>query len=409
MDTFNEIIGPVQNGVGVKGGISITVFGVQLMMAANPDFGVIKGDIKNGYNEASREHCLRIMKETGKLNHILAFSHALLNPVSYIGIGSGARVIDAGFKSCEGFDQGALEAGPFFALTVNPAFQNMHQTLAEKGGGVLAIMDDHYAMADPETLSEANNKLKSDLKVVGLDLQPKKSACYIREGLRDERWDEFRGEIPNGKLDDEDEECVDFGIEICNVPFGTEGFVKGYLNKKQTRIVGGFDRAKELLDPAEWPHPDIPTQQMLFLLTLACFQFQPDYWTRHIRPDFTDDFTKDIDEAVMGLVQMSTGLNFDSLPDFVKERIRLPICMKGCGPRSANSRRHAQYVGAISNCFPNLIDRKDQRGNVIEGRLNLPSVIEAIGEESFSFPIDRPFATFLSKLNGSNLVRLKYA
>ena len=236
----------------------------------------------------------------------------------------------------------------------------MYKALVEKGGGLVSVIDDHYPMGERETLFPINEKLKADLKVVGLDLQTKKSACYIREGLRDERWDELRGEIPNGKLIDDDEECVDFGIEICNIPFGTEGYVKGYLDKKQKRIIGGFDMAKELLDPAAWPHPDIPTQQMLFLLTLACFQFQPDYWSRHIRPDFTDDFTNVIDDAVMSLIKMSTGLNFDSLPDFVKERIRLPICMKGCGLRSANSRRHAQYVGAISQLLPESdCDRKD--------------------------------------------------
>ena len=157
------------------------------------------------------------------------------------------------------------------------------------------------------------------------------------------------------------------------------------------------------MDPVAWPHPDILTQQMLFLLTLACFQFQPDYWSRHIRPDFTDDFTNVIDNAVMSLVKMSTGLNFDSLPEFVKERIRLPICMRGCGLRSANSRRHAQFAGAVSNCLLTLIDRKDQRGNVIEGRLNLLSVIEVMGEDSFSFSIEQPFTTFLSKMSGSNL------
>ncbi|EJK46732.1 hypothetical protein THAOC_34586 [Thalassiosira oceanica] len=40
---YNAILGPVQIGVGVKGGISITVIGVQAALDANPDFGIIQG------------------------------------------------------------------------------------------------------------------------------------------------------------------------------------------------------------------------------------------------------------------------------------------------------------------------------------------------------------------------------
>ena len=88
-------------------------------------------------------------------------------------------------------------------------------------------------MGDRETLFEANEQLKIYLKKVDLDLQPNKSACYIRKDLRDQRWDELRGDIPNGKLDGGDGAGKNFGIAICNVPFGTEGYVKGYLSAKQ--------------------------------------------------------------------------------------------------------------------------------------------------------------------------------
>ena len=46
LDVFRDIIGPVQNGVAIKGGISLTAYAVQMMMEANPHFGVIKGDMQ---------------------------------------------------------------------------------------------------------------------------------------------------------------------------------------------------------------------------------------------------------------------------------------------------------------------------------------------------------------------------
>jgi len=50
---YIQILGPVQNGVGIRGGISIIAFGTQIIMDANPNFAVFQGDIKNGYNEIS--------------------------------------------------------------------------------------------------------------------------------------------------------------------------------------------------------------------------------------------------------------------------------------------------------------------------------------------------------------------
>ena len=40
-DTYNRHVAPIQNGVVVSRGISITSFGVQAVMDANPGFGAI--------------------------------------------------------------------------------------------------------------------------------------------------------------------------------------------------------------------------------------------------------------------------------------------------------------------------------------------------------------------------------
>ena len=63
--TYNEILGPVQNGVGVKGGISITAFGVMAARDAAPGHATIQGDIKNGFNEVQQETMLQEAKIQG--------------------------------------------------------------------------------------------------------------------------------------------------------------------------------------------------------------------------------------------------------------------------------------------------------------------------------------------------------
>ncbi len=51
--TFKKIVNPIRNGVGTQAGISITAFRVTTALDAAPEFGVIQGDLKNGYNEVS--------------------------------------------------------------------------------------------------------------------------------------------------------------------------------------------------------------------------------------------------------------------------------------------------------------------------------------------------------------------
>ena len=45
--------------MGVKGGISITAFGVMAVRDAAPGHATIQGDIKIGFNEVQREHAAR--------------------------------------------------------------------------------------------------------------------------------------------------------------------------------------------------------------------------------------------------------------------------------------------------------------------------------------------------------------
>ena len=55
--------------------------------------------------------------------------------------------------------------------------------------------------------------------------------------------------------------------------------------------------------------------------------------------------------------------------------MRLPLRNKGCGLREAEDIRYAQFIGAVAQCIPQLIDRLDKEGNIVPGRLNTESVM----------------------------------
>ena len=103
-------MGPVQNGVGVKGGISITTFGVQAILDANPSSIVIQGGIRNGYNEMKSECVLFSIRDSEKLDSTIAFSHALMLQAAYVGMGNGTQLVKSLFWCEEGVQQGAIKS-----------------------------------------------------------------------------------------------------------------------------------------------------------------------------------------------------------------------------------------------------------------------------------------------------------
>ena len=415
--TFNSILGPVQNGVGIKNGISITAFGVSSVLEARPDFACFQGDIKNGFNEVKRKTCIDSLIESGKLDHTLVFFHSILSPMAYIGMGFGTNVIEAPFVSAEGVPQGAPPSGFLFAMATNHAFQTLNNTLNADGGCASAIMDDNYSLGPPRTLAIAHAQFKLDLADVGLELRESKGKAYIAAEYRNDEWAECRGDIPDGVLLDGDDNpvLVDgspcYGISVCNVPVGSESYIKGYLQQKGVRIRRGFDKVSSLLDSARWPSPDIPTRQMLWILSLACLQFMGDYWLRHCNPSLTSEFAQEIDAGVDDLFELCSGMDTSTWTATAKERFRLPIRFKGCGLRQSDDRRHAQFVGGMLQSSLPLIDRKDAQGNVLPGRFHIPSLVHHFGEDSFSHPLDSPWETLLSHNNNPNSLSggLRYA
>ncbi len=120
---------------------------------------------------------------------------------------------------------------------------------------------------------------------VGLEFQPKKSACNIvAKEFCTAEWDTLRAVIPNGSITDADGNEV-FGMAVCNVPVGLAAFVKAYLARKGTHTLGGFATIDCLLDSGQWPHLDVPAWKILLILTLACFP----------HPDCTLEFAESID------------------------------------------------------------------------------------------------------------------
>ena len=202
------------------------------MLDSAPGFGTIQGGITNNrYNEIEREGVLMEIHEEHTLDDTLAFSHAMLEPVAYVCMGNGTCLIKAPLFSREEVHQGAVKSSWFFAINMERAFKYLHQFLAPRGVGVMAIINDNYVMGPPAVIFPTNDPFAENLKKVGLQLWPAKSKCFVNEAHRDDRWDRLRGSIPNGTITDNSGTKYN-GFTVYNVPIGQREYVTELRHKK---------------------------------------------------------------------------------------------------------------------------------------------------------------------------------
>lgn len=119
--------------------------------------------------------------------------------------------------------------------------------------------------------------------------------------------DTLWGKLPDRGLIDVNKNTL-HDFTVCNVPLGTKEFAEEYHDQCKTKIVKSSEKASALLDPVRWPHRVMPSRQMLWVLNLVCFQFNGNYCLWHVRPDYTENVSRGINNGVINLLQMCTGI-----------------------------------------------------------------------------------------------------
>ena len=81
----------------------------------------------------------------------------------------------------------------------------------------------------------------------------------------------------------------------------------------------------------------------------------------------------------------------------------------GAGFRSCARRTAVQYVGHLAQGAPQLLDRLDDKGNMVPGRMHIPPLVELFGEDSFNYPCTAPWAHILASGTGDTAAGLRQA
>ena len=72
------------------------------MLEPSPNFSIIKGDLKNAYNEIMRASIVDALLHEGVFNDIVVYIHETMKIDGYVGMGSGLNLITAPFQLAEG-------------------------------------------------------------------------------------------------------------------------------------------------------------------------------------------------------------------------------------------------------------------------------------------------------------------
>jgi len=126
------------------------------------------------------------------------------------------------------------------------------------------------------------------------------------------------------------------------------------LKKGGDKICSDLRLVGERMNLQTITSPELPSRQCLWQLNLRCLQFKGSYWCRHVPGRFTKSFSRQIDLEIDNITLLATGVDNrnPSLSSFTKERIRLPMNLKGLGVRDLEARRASEVLEVWSKAFP---------------------------------------------------------
>ena len=344
----SEELRPQQVAVGVSGGLSVMIHGVRLLLEQRGDFVVVRLDMRNAYNAASRAVLLRRLAEQPRLAHLAPFMHALSAGATDLLLGAMHQRLFPGTArgdSSEGTQQGLPPSSMIFCVGVHPELRCLSAELEPFGGCARATSDDVYAMGPAHAVFPAVARFAARLReMLDLEVQHHKSCCWSRHYDLDTcPWREQSG-IPVGTVivGDDLGGPVAEGVIVGGVPMGTPAFVAEHMRREASDIVSYIQTTVTQLQHS--PHA------LWAALYYSC-SHKFDYWLRHMPPVEVADAAAQIDAAMLVAVD-TIGYAGMMVDDIARRRLRLPARMRGCGIRQLTALAPIAYCA----CFVESVE-----------------------------------------------------
>ena len=219
--SFNSHFQPIQHGVAVKGGTELLIHHVSLLLESNPDWVLLKTDIKNAFNSLERTSLMpQIAKSFPDVYQHVFQMYSRCNPLIFCH-GEQPHVL----SSQEGVHQRDPLGPMLFSAAIHPLLVDLQESHPKTR--VLAYLDDVFLLGPIQYVSSAFDKLKCSLPQIGLSIATKKCELFT-----------------NGRHCEDEVRVSVLGTTILGTPIGQPRYVEAACSKFAK---GGEDLCNQLL------------------------------------------------------------------------------------------------------------------------------------------------------------------
>ena len=360
-NSFASFFCPIQHGVSTENGSELIIHHIELMLEHNPDWIVLKSDVKNAFNSINRHHLLNELRQSfPELYNYASQMYGGFNSLVFMEGGTAVAI-----SSEEGIHQGDPLGPALFATAIHPILRDLQERFQEIH--ILAYLDDVFLLGHPDKTLEAFQNLK-DMFLSG-SLSVSDSKCEIFS--------------PSGTINTANTyvQVTSEGSMFLGTPIGSTAFVESSCSQIVQSGSSLCDYLPKLNDP-----------QSALLLLRHCHVPKLDHLARTVHPNnirkaasIHDSMTRATFSQVLGFPELV-------LP---WEQISLPVRLGGFGMSSLSSTFKLGYVASWIHSlaelplrFPAVIPMVD---NVVDHQFG--SVGDALAK---SIPPDKLLSDYLA-------------
>ena len=346
---------PQQVVVSVAGGAKL-VNSIRMLAEANPDFIVVKCDIKNAFNSVSRSRVLQVLESEEDLRH-LAW-HAALSLASSNALESGGKVWG---QAKEGATQGDPEAGTYFCVAWHPQIRELDRIISVTGGAARAGMDDLFVVGPATVVFPALEKFWQEIEdVCLLKLERSKTEVF--------NWsDKLPDFTPPGLTVAGSMVEGQFlpGFMCYGIPIGTSGYVKHHLSLKVQEVATEVQEIVKVLEGEG---------QAIWTIARSSTATKLDYHLSLCYPSDMAEAARQMDSQLISMLNSATGLTIPMVEEgrgvehcpqpgvtrltgksYQNWMIRTPVRLGGMGLRSVAETSLAAFIGGVEQSVPHFV------------------------------------------------------
>ena len=352
---FASYFSPIQHGIATPGGAELLTHHIQILLEQNPDWSILKTDVRNAFNSVSRERLLQqIAKDFPDIYPHVKQLYMESSKLIYV-TDKGVELL----TSSEGVHQGDPLGPALFSATIHPILCEVIKR--HEGVTMLAYLDDIYVVGPVNSLRNILDDLKSSLSTLHLEILDRKCELFC----------------PSGNVCNFPTPVTSDGTIILGTPVGKPEFVRSQC---ADIAKGGKELCRELAL--------LNNRQISMLILRHCHVPRLNYLARQV-------FPRDLELAAVIHDKMTRSsfvdiIGFNHLNDTAWKQATLKLKNGGFGLTQIGQISHAAFVSSWCQSMKELPSRFLCMTDLVDYLTSSKEKSGSIGSEVISSFSDLP-------------------